>query len=148
MSAHRAAFARASLEQLEPLRAVVRAACADAGAPEQVIEELVLAADEVCANVIAHGYEGREPGPIAIAVNDGDGALYITIEDEGRAFDPADAPGPDLDGDWFERRIGGLGWHLVRAVVDELRYERLSATRNRVTLVKRLAPAGEPSTIQ
>jgi anti-sigma regulatory factor (Ser/Thr protein kinase) len=90
----------------------------------------------VCTNIVLHGYGAGEPGPITVEVDRADDGARVTITDEGRAFDPADAPVPDLAAPWEEREAGGLGWHLVRQVVDELRYER-RAGANLVTLVKR-----------
>ncbi len=58
------------------------------------------------------------------------------VEDDGRAFDPADAPLPDLNTSVEKRTVGGLGLHLVRSFVDELSYSR-SGERNVLTLVKR-----------
>jgi anti-sigma regulatory factor (Ser/Thr protein kinase) len=109
------------------------------------VDALVLAADEVCANVVAHGYAGRAPGPLMIEVAPGTdargaAAVLVTVCDEAPPFDPAEAPAPPLDGSLEARPVGGLGWHLVRASVDEVRYARDGA-RNVVTLVRRLAPA-------
>ena len=68
--------------------------------------------------------------------------------DRGRPFDPSYAPAPDLDSDWEDRRIGGLGWFLVRQMVDELLYDSTTDTDgplNRLTLIKRGAAAGAPT---
>ena len=135
-AAARRSLSRACLADLAALRAFVAAACAEVGAPAAVGEALVLAADEVCTNIVLHGYGAGEPGPITIEVERADDGARVTITDEGRAFDPADAPVPDLAAPWAEREAGGLGWHLVRQVVDELRYERRPGA-NLVTLVKR-----------
>jgi serine/threonine-protein kinase RsbW len=127
---------RARLTDLAALRAFVAAACAEVGAPPAVGEALVLAADEVCSNIVLHGYGPGMPGPITIEVERAADGARMTIADEGRAFDPADAPAPDLDAPWEQREAGGLGWYIVRRMVDELRYERRSGV-NLVTLVKR-----------
>jgi Anti-sigma regulatory factor (Ser/Thr protein kinase) len=38
-----------------------------------------------------------------------------------------------------QRAIGGLGWHLVQQVMDEVRHSQGGTNGNRVTLVKRLS---------
>lgn len=53
--------------------------------------------------------------------------------DDGREFDPAAAPDVELGQPLAERRAGGLGIHLLRAFVSEIRYERV-AGRNRIRL--------------
>ncbi len=64
--------------------------------------------------------------------------ITVEIEDDGRAFDPFDAPPPDLTSSIEERAIGGLGVHLVRSLTDDASYERRDG-RNIVTLRKRAA---------
>lgn len=100
-----------------------------------------LAAEEVCTNVIAHAYPAGVPGPVTLRLERKPDVVVVTVEDAGIPFDPTTAPSPALGGDWHERAIGGLGWHLVRRVVDEVHHEPIAGGGNRVTLIKRL-PAG------
>jgi serine/threonine-protein kinase RsbW len=102
--------------------------------------DLRLLAEEACANVVMHAYAGGPPGELTLQVGlDGDTA-EIVIEDEGRAFDPDSAPPPSIDAAVDDRSEGGLGWHLIRSLSDELHYERVGE-RNRLTLRKRVARA-------
>lgn len=104
--------------------------------------QVALAVDEALANVIRHGYERREDGPIDMLVwllaPEGDpGAaptgLRVVIEDEGRQVDPELIKGRDLD----DIRPGGLGVHIIREVMDHVRYEKRNTGGMRLTLVKR-----------
>lgn len=123
-------------ESLPDLLAFLEHACAAEGVDEETAFALRLAAEEACANVIQHGYASSDPGPIRLALDVTAHSVTLTIEDEAPPFDPADAPAPDLDTDWEERRIGGLGWHLIYQLMDEVRY-RVSAPRgNHLTLIK------------
>jgi anti-sigma regulatory factor (Ser/Thr protein kinase) len=47
-------------------------------------------------------------------------------------------PAPDLAAGWEERDAGGLGWHLVRRLMDEVRHEAPPDGGNRLTLIKHL----------
>ncbi len=141
-----AALARAATPQIERpaihenLATLVDHAvrrCGALGGGDAVCNDVRLSVEEVCMNVIQHGYRGRDPGPVRVAVRREGSALMIVIADEAPPFDPADAPPPDLSSNWRQRREGGLGWHVVRSVMDEVRYTR-SATGNVVTLIKRL----------
>jgi serine/threonine-protein kinase RsbW len=109
------------------------------------IDPFVLAVDEVCANLVQHADVGTFPGPTRVTVRrDGLDAI-IVVEDRGRPFDPADAPAPDLTSDWEDRRVGGLGWFLVKQMVDDLSYESIpvpDGVLNRLTLIKRGAVSG------
>lgn len=106
------------------------------------IDPLVLAVDEVCANLVQHAPPGTTPGPSRVVVRRRADDIIVEVEDRGEPFDPADAPPPDLDSAWDERRVGGLGWFLVRQMVDALHYESHAdhdGPHNRLTLTKRAA---------
>ena len=128
----------ARIENLGALLEFVEHACRDSGAAQSDVFAFRLAADEVCTNIINHGYAGREPGPITLVFSAADGRMELTVGDRGRAFDPEDAPAPDLESSWEDRQIGGLGLHLIRAMMDEVHYEPDGAAGNRLTLVKRM----------
>jgi serine/threonine-protein kinase RsbW len=65
--------------------------------------------------------------------------IIITIEDLARPFDSSRVARPDITAPIEERAIGGLGWHLVHQVMDEVRHAQGGTNGNRVTLVKRLS---------
>jgi anti-sigma regulatory factor (Ser/Thr protein kinase) len=48
-------------------------------------------------------------------------------------------PAPDLDSAWRERSVGGLGWHLVRRVIDEVGWAPAVPCGNAYRLVKHFA---------
>ncbi len=102
--------------------------------------DLRLAVEEVCANVMMHGYANRAPGPLEISFcSDGQQAA-ITISDRAQEFDPEHAPPPDLLLPVGEREPGGLGWHLVRSIMDQVLYRYDATFGNTVTLIKHLHP--------
>ena len=140
MSAATGAAFDARLENLHALLGWVEQACASAGVGEDTAVPLRLAVEEVAANVIKHGYGASGPGPIRLTFRADDRNAVVVVEDEAPAFDPAEAPAPDLDADWAERRVGGLGWHLVYQLVDDVHYEALPRRGNRITLIKRREP--------
>lgn len=93
--------------------------------------------------MIEHGYAGRQ-GTIRLSAAESGGRLTVIVEDRGLAFDPRGVGAPDLSADWESRRIGGLGWHLIRSCVDEIRYEPGANGGNRLTLIKTIHPNGDP----
>jgi len=85
---------------------------------------LKLVLEEAIVNVVEHGYATRhEPGDLTLIADvDADGVAVVTLQDHGTPFGPDDAPPPDLDSDWDQRRVGGLGWHLIRELADAVAY--------------------------
>lgn len=107
----------AEASQLHALRALAQAAATAAGFSPRDVEDLVLAVNEACMNVIQHGYRGRT-GTLELSA--------VLIED-GIEFRVRDTASPVTLEDWRPRaldelRPGGLGVHFIRAIMDEIDY--------------------------
>jgi anti-sigma regulatory factor (Ser/Thr protein kinase) len=114
------------------------------GLSPEVVFNLTLALDEVVTNIISYAYDDEAEHQIGIRVAlDADG-VSLQVEDDGRAFNPLDAPKPDVGLDIDQRPIGGLGVHLVRSLMDALEYRR-EGDRNIFIMRKRTADDGGPS---
>jgi anti-sigma regulatory factor (Ser/Thr protein kinase) len=97
-----------------------------------------LAIDELVSNVINYAYDDADVHQIQLTVTVEGDVLTLTIGDEGRAFNPIEAPMPDLDQPIEKRPIGGLGIFLVKSVADTLAYRR-EGGHNILTLTKRVS---------
>lgn len=102
---------------------------------------LRLVLDEIVVNIIAHGYEEagdttRHEIHVRLAVDHAN-VLTIQVEDDARAYDPRNAPAPKFDLPIEQRRRGGLGVHIVKAIMETVDYRRENG-RNILTLTKRL----------
>ena len=117
---------------------VVPTDCLAAEAKHRLPTATHLALEEILSNVIRHGY--AEPGKheISVCIRVGDGRVDLQVEDDGREFDPLSAPEVDLDVPLEERRVGGLGIHLLRKMASEIRYLREDG-RNRLRVLIRPA---------
>ena len=97
-----------------------------------------LALEEVFMNVVMHGSLPGSVPQVELSVGLTDGAVTMTIEDDGAAFDPLSLPAPDVTSGVAERRIGGYGVFLVRQMMDTVSYRRVGA-RNQLQMSKRIA---------
>lgn len=127
-------------EQLPELLAFVEAACAAADLPPDIAFAVRLATEEACTNVITHGYAGMAPGPVSIDIASTAERVVVTIADRARRFDVGDVPAPRLEGDASDRKLGGLGCHLIRQMMDEVHHQYDAAAGNVLTLVKHIPP--------
>ena len=126
-------------DRLADLLAFVQRACERAALDPAVAFDVRLATEEVVTNVIEHGYAGEHPpGPIAVRFHRDPRQVVVTVDDRARPFDPATIRPADPTAPLEARRIGGLGWHFVTRVMDEVRHEPRHPRGNRLTLVKRL----------
>ena len=128
----------ASLRNLPALHELADEACRRAEADEEDTLAVRLAVEEVFSNIVHHGYPPGSPGPVTLTFVIEPPGLRITIEDEASPFDPGQAPVPDLAAAASVRAIGGLGWHLVFRLMDEVRHEAPGERGNRLVLVKRI----------
>lgn len=99
--------------------------------------QIRLVLDELVTNIISYGYpDGGEHG-IEVAMRQDGGRLLFVLTDDARPFDPLCARAPDLESEAEQRRIGGLGIHLARVIMDRAAYERVG-NLNRLILEKDL----------
>jgi anti-sigma regulatory factor (Ser/Thr protein kinase) len=99
-----------------------------AGLSERRVYQLRLAVDEIATNIITHGYAGMDaPGQLRVSARHHEGRLHILLEDDGRPFDPTDAPQPDISLPPENRPEGGLGVYLARWSVDHVAFEHTHA---------------------
>lgn len=135
-----------TLDRLAEIRAFLARSLTALGC-DGAVDGCVLAVDEVCANLVQHADVGVFPGPTRVTVRRRGSDAIIEVEDRGRPFDPAEAPAPDLTTGWEDRPIGGLGWFLVKQMVDTLHYETMivdDMPLNRLTLIKHGASGSPP----
>lgn len=125
-------------ETLEAIQIFVVDGCRRAGADDTTAFDLRLAVDEACTNVAMHGYAGAGPGPIGVVLESDGARIRVTITDRGVPFRPERVDPPDLGADAENRPLGGLGWHLIRQVTDEIEYHSASDSGNRLVLGRRL----------
>ena len=125
------------LSEIERLSRLVEAFGEAEGLGAEPIFSVNLALDEVVTNVIRYGHDddGRQH-PIVVRLALEDGVLTAEVEDDGRPFNPLDAPPPDINASLEDRPIGGLGIHLVRSVMTSVEYRRENG-RNVLTMKKK-----------
>ena len=85
-----------------------------------------LALDELLSNVIKYAYDDGAAHQIGLRVDPGS-PFRVTIEDDGKPFDPlTEAPPPVLDGPVEDRPIGGLGLHILKQMGLRMQYQRVA----------------------
>lgn len=111
--------------------------------PEELTMPINLALEEAVTNVMLYAYPGRS-GQLMVeysqtpTTNDKrPTTITFTISDSGIPFDPTAREEVDTSLSAEERPIGGLGIHLVRQIMDEVRYQRID-DKNILTLIKRI----------
>jgi serine/threonine-protein kinase RsbW len=127
-----------SMGALAQLHAAVTRFCRDRAIHGDIEFKIDLALEEVFTNIVRHGYEDSRPHEIVVWINTDRDRVRIRIDDDGRPFNPLLAPAVDVGAALSERRVGGLGIHLVKRLMDQVRYKR-RPDGNQLILIKSLA---------
>ncbi len=133
------AWFRADFAEAARVREDFTAFHSDEGVPGPIVHDLALALQEALDNVVEHAYRGRPRGVVLVEASfELASRLRVTVRDRGPAFDPSAAA--PIVRSLEAATPGGLGLHLVRALVDTVAHERRSG-ENRLVLVRRITPA-------
>ena len=134
---------RNDLMELASLRDGLEQIGAELGIPGKPLMQLQVALDEIASNVINYGWPDGGHHELRVRITGQQDRIEVEIVDDGREFDPRQAPAPEPQ-PAGRRQPGGLGIHLVKQLVDRLDYERVDG-RNRTVMTKRYVSDGRSS---
>jgi serine/threonine-protein kinase RsbW len=94
------------------------------GLCQRNVTHIELALEEALVNVCRYAYQPGQ-GDIEVRCQIRDDRRYlIEIVDSGFPFDVCTLPTPELKACITERKVGGLGVHLIRKMTNEMTYRR------------------------
>jgi anti-sigma regulatory factor (Ser/Thr protein kinase) len=102
--------------------------------------------EEVAANIIMYGAINDERLQISVELERVGETLLARISDDGRKFDPTQAPSPTVAASLKEAKVGNLGIHLARSFANGIDYERRTG-RNHLTL-RFIEPRGAATAVR
>src|SRR5262245_19171530 len=105
---------------------------AELAIPQSRVFAMQVCLEELMSNILLHGGKGK-PLTISVAVQALPDRVVMIVEDDGRAFDLAQAPAKGIDQPLNQLQPGGLGIHLIKNFATSLHYAR-TAIGNRVVL--------------
>ncbi|MGG3283645.1 anti-sigma B factor RsbW [Paenibacillus solani] len=134
----------ASAEYVDIVRLNLYGIASKMGFSYEEIEDMKVAVSEACNNSVLYAYS-QEGGMVEVLFQVTPDSLSITVRDEGESFDSVGAVGDRSlhDKDLSEVQIGGLGFYLMEALMDEVSVTNQTGKGTEVTLTKRLARSEE-----
>ena len=97
---------------------------------------ITLAVEELFTNIVKYNKSSTSDIQIDLDKNNND--LRISLTDfDSEPFDITETKEVDVDQHLEERKVGGLGIHLVRQMMDDIHYEYKNRT-SKITLIKHL----------
>lgn len=83
---------------------------------------MITAAEEIFSNIVSYAYAEKENAIVKIRTKLSHNIYYVTFMDKGQKYNPLNHKIPDLNVDFEERNIGGLGVFLAKKVSDTMTY--------------------------
>ena len=125
------------LQEVPRLNAFVEEVCQEVGFDQIVTAQMKVAVEEAVVNVMKYAYPAGQQRDVTIEAASNDARLKFTIIDCGKPFDPTVQSAADTTLPAKERKIGGLGIHIIRQNMDSINYERIDQL-NVLTLRKKI----------
>ena len=125
------------VQEVPRLNAFVEEVCQEVGFDELTTMGIKLAVEEAVVNVMKYAYPSGLQRDVTIEASSNDVRLKFTIIDSGQPFDPTVQAEVDTTLSAGERKIGGLGIHIIRQNMDSINYERMD-NLNVLTLRKKI----------
>jgi len=119
---------------LKIIRSAVSSICEVSGLCEEDLNNVILAVDEACSNIIKHAYGGPTSQPIHVKINVCKSKFEIFLRDFGKKADIKNIKPRQLN----DVRPGGLGVHFIKTTMDEVVYDNSLEVGNQLKLVKNI----------
>lgn len=129
----------ARLEHVQEACSFVARVATRHGMDDEGVYRCQLSVEEVCTNIVEHGYDADSRGAkIEVWCFIDEQTFIIEIIDDAPLFDPLTLPEPDPSQPLWDRTDGGWGIHFVRKFMDRVEYSSTDQ-RNHFRMEKRFA---------
>jgi serine/threonine-protein kinase RsbW len=125
-----------SIPEIAAAASWIESIAADLDLPGRLVFGMQVCLEELMSNIVRHGgvhssstaylpqTDPANPLLISITVEALTGRIIMTVEDNGRPFDIAQAPAKRVDRPLEQLQPGGLGIQLIRSFASNLEYRR------------------------
>ena len=136
MKSHKYSFElKSDLSELKILNQQLNKFGQISGLSEACITDVNICLDELFTNIASYGFVDDLEHIIRFTLHLDNNVLMLNIEDDGIPFNPLEKKDPEIPAELIDVKIGGLGIHIVRKLMDNIYYERKDGT-NKLTLIK------------
>lgn len=126
---------------LHRIREFIAGMATEAGIDQHEIDNIELAVDEACTNVIEHGYAPDDTNKeLTIRMEIDTSKLVLTVIDRARPFNILHYEPRDINDLQSEGKDGGLGIRLIKHIMDDIEYQTNDDGQNELTMTKYFTP--------
>lgn len=125
----------AKANRLCMIRPLVKKVAEEMGCDQLTAEQVVIAINEACMNVIQHAYCEQDSGEIVLEIHNNKDHILFRITDFAKPIDLSNVKPRDLD----DIRPGGLGTFFIQQIMDKCTMGHLEGKQgNYLELVKHI----------
>lgn len=128
---------KSDMQSLAEVTGGIEGLLSGAGVSRRVLNDVLIAVDEILSNIMIHGYKNDPGGGIRVAASLNNKKLEITFFDKGVEYEPG-GENPRLGKALLTEEYPGLGLFITRKLMDEFHYERVEG-ENRTRLIKKIS---------
>ena len=126
------------LSYLPVAQAVVREAARRCGFDEAALAEIEVGVEEAVSNVMKHAYDSEENPTFEIVCERIPGGIQIVLHEKGIPFDPRRIPHYEPAQMGLDSSSAGMGFHLMKSMMDDVQLVNLGPAGKETRLIKRL----------
>jgi anti-sigma regulatory factor (Ser/Thr protein kinase) len=112
------------LSELRRMTQWLHESAAASGVADSAIFLLDFCANEAVVNIISYAYGDKLCHDITLQLHKTGAGARLEIRDDGKPFNPLDAPEHEPPRALDDATIGGLGIHLIRRLLPRCQYRR------------------------
>ena len=105
------------------------------GLSKDCIFEINLCLDEAFTNIVSYGFADDLEHLIKFTIAKDNDVLIFRVEDDGMPFNPLVQKDPEFATDLLNIKVGGLGIHIMKKLMDHICYKRYQG-KNKLILKK------------
>ncbi|MBN1634451.1 MAG: ATP-binding protein [Ignavibacteria bacterium] len=125
-----------STKNLVTVRKFIETTAKDLGLDMKIINQIVLAVDEACTNIIKYTHKYDDKNTIEITISSEKDTVKVIIFYRGEGFDPNKVKNPDMIEYFKNYKVGGLGIPMMRKFMNKIEYKHQNPDLNTLVLIK------------
>lgn len=125
-----------STKNLVTVRKFIEMTAKDFGVDAKIVNQIVLAVDEACTNIIKYTHKYDDKNTIEVSVTNEKDAIKVIIFYKGEGFDPNKVKNPDMIEYFKNYKVGGLGIPMMRKFMSKIEYKHKKPDLNTLVLIK------------
>jgi len=123
---------------VNPALAFIRSTAINCGFSETALNQIETASEEALTNVIKHAFEGHSDETFKLSVCFNESDFIIIIHEKGMPFSPDGVSKYEPEKLESNLNTDGLGFFMMKKMMDEVKFENLGRDGKSLTLIKRL----------